>query len=609
MSLHPHQVIAGREIRRNRYYANFVVAVTGTLTLMRYDSDTACRVGISMDVLLNGVSVYADYASTPVFADGALFLEDSSVQIAVVKGDRVVLRGLVHGSFASVGANLYSTAYIEDGMPTQYGGTSATSFAIGTGSKAFTTQKLLGYVPGSRVRFASASSPATNYMEGVVTAYAGTTLTATIDRIAGSGTHTDWNLSITGDAGAAGAAGATGATGATGAAGSNGTNGTNGAGVPTGGTTAQVLSKIDGTNYNTEWVDQTGGGGGGGSAIYDKLDIDAPYASPSTEDDEFNAGTLDSKWLASWDTPPTASFGRPKLLSLEGTSGSGMSQAIMQAVSNVDQTYRMKVASFPKNPASNPLIGFAARYGSDRWDVYVFDAGSRVFRRYIGLSSAGIYQQFNDNDLSVPWPRGAIPPLYLQWKYTASGEAVVWSYSVDGFEFEAIFTGVLQFSGALSHIGIFMVGGSGASNQVHIDWFRKLQGTYTGQALGQGNSGGSGSAPTESIGLACSDETTAITTGVKTTYRMPYAFTLTGVRSNINTVSSSGLVTVDIKEGGSTILSTLLSIDASEKTSTTAATPAVISDAALADDAEITVEVTAAGTGAKGLKVWLIGHQ
>lgn len=33
-----------------------------------------------------------------------------------------------------------------------------------------------------------------------------------------------------------------------------------GAGVPTGGTTEQILSKIDGTNYNTHWVDKPGAG-------------------------------------------------------------------------------------------------------------------------------------------------------------------------------------------------------------------------------------------------------------------------------------------------------------------------------------------------------------
>ena len=34
-----------------------------------------------------------------------------------------------------------------------------------------------------------------------------------------------------------------------------GANGQNGVGVPVGGTAGQVLAKIDGTNYNTEWVD------------------------------------------------------------------------------------------------------------------------------------------------------------------------------------------------------------------------------------------------------------------------------------------------------------------------------------------------------------------
>lgn len=37
-------------------------------------------------------------------------------------------------------------------------------------------------------------------------------------------------------------------------------------GVPTGGTTDQVLAKIDATDYNTHWVTPSGGGGGGGVA-------------------------------------------------------------------------------------------------------------------------------------------------------------------------------------------------------------------------------------------------------------------------------------------------------------------------------------------------------
>ena len=66
----------------------------------------------------------------------------------------------------------------------------------------------------------------------------------------------------TGATGAAGATGATGPTGATGATGAAGTNGTNGVGVPTGGTTGQVLAKNSGTNYDTIWAAASGGGTG-----------------------------------------------------------------------------------------------------------------------------------------------------------------------------------------------------------------------------------------------------------------------------------------------------------------------------------------------------------
>jgi hypothetical protein len=112
------------------------------------------------------------------------------------------------------------------------------------------------------------------------------------------------------------------------------------------------------------------------------------------------------------------------------------------------------------------------------------------------------------------------------------------------------------------------------------------------------------------IQLAASDETTALTAGTaKVTFRMPYAMTVTAVRASLTTAQASGSIfTVDINEGGASILSTLLTIDNTEKTSTTAATPAVISDTALADDAEITIDIDQIGDGtATGLKITLIG--
>jgi hypothetical protein len=116
---------------------------------------------------------------------------------------------------------------------------------------------------------------------------------------------------------------------------------------------------------------------------------------------------------------------------------------------------------------------------------------------------------------------------------------------------------------------------------------------------------------TQSFVLACSDETTPLTAGTaKIKFRMPHAFTLTAVRASLTTAQGSGSIfTVDINEGGTSILSTKLTIDNTEKTSTTAATAAVISDASLADDAEISVDIDQVGNGtATGLKVELIGH-
>jgi hypothetical protein len=112
------------------------------------------------------------------------------------------------------------------------------------------------------------------------------------------------------------------------------------------------------------------------------------------------------------------------------------------------------------------------------------------------------------------------------------------------------------------------------------------------------------------IQLAASDETTALTAGTnKVTFRLPVAFTLTAVRASLTTAQASGSIfTVDINESGTSILSTKLTIDNTEKTSTTAATPAVISDTALADDAEITIDIDQIGNGtATGLKITLIG--
>jgi len=93
---------------------------------------------------------------------------------------------------------------------------------------------------------------------------------------------------------ATGPAGPTGDTGATGPAGQ---------GVPTGGTTGQVLAKIDGTDYNTEWVDSSGGSSDHGALTGLGDDDHTQYHNNARGDARYytqtqlDAGQLDTRYF------------------------------------------------------------------------------------------------------------------------------------------------------------------------------------------------------------------------------------------------------------------------------------------------------------------------
>jgi len=113
------------------------------------------------------------------------------------------------------------------------------------------------------------------------------------------------------------------------------------------------------------------------------------------------------------------------------------------------------------------------------------------------------------------------------------------------------------------------------------------------------------------IQMACSDETSDLTVGEgKVTFRMPHAMTLITARCSVTTAPTGSTIEVDVNESGVSVFSTVMSIDATEKTSTTATTPAVFSDLALADDAEMRVDIDQVGStvAGAGLKVSLLGY-
>jgi hypothetical protein len=114
-----------------------------------------------------------------------------------------------------------------------------------------------------------------------------------------------------------------------------------------------------------------------------------------------------------------------------------------------------------------------------------------------------------------------------------------------------------------------------------------------------------------SLSIALSDMTTQITTGTTKAYWVnPYdtALTITKVKATLAT-AGSGSTVVDINEGagtGTSILSTKITIDASDTDSDDATTPPVVSDASIAADGRLTFDIDTAGTSAAGLMVHIM---
>jgi len=115
-----------------------------------------------------------------------------------------------------------------------------------------------GYGLGLLIR-ASDQADASRWIEGTITAIASLTVTIQVTDYNGSGNATDWYLNTGGGRGPAGTNGVDGADGADGA---------DGQGVPTGGTAGQVLEKIDGTDFNTQWATPAAGGVHPATLIY-----------------------------------------------------------------------------------------------------------------------------------------------------------------------------------------------------------------------------------------------------------------------------------------------------------------------------------------------------
>ena len=133
-----------------------------------------------------------------------------------------------------------------------------------------------------------------------------------------------------------------------------------------------------------------------------------------------------------------------------------------------------------------------------------------------------------------------------------------------------------------------------------------------GGALGTPSSGNvTGCTIFQATGFAGSDETTALTTGEKVSFRMPFAMTVTSVFACVTTAPTGSAIVFDVEKAGSSILSTLGQIEVSEFATNTSATPPVVSGGtqALVVGDHITIDLDQVGStiAGTGFKLWFIG--
>lgn len=116
----------------------------------------------------------------------------------------------------------------------------------------------------------------------------------------------------------------------------------------------------------------------------------------------------------------------------------------------------------------------------------------------------------------------------------------------------------------------------------------------------------------EIIPLVCSDEVSDLTASAsvaKIRFVMPGSYTLNNLFAELNTAPTGSSMTIDVKKNGTSIFSTLMTIDATELTSRTAATPHVLTGAisfVLGDYVEVFITIVGSTVAGKGLKVYLL---
>jgi hypothetical protein len=287
-----------------------------------------------------------------------------------------------------------------------------------------------------------------------------------------------------------------------------------------------------------------------------------------------------------------------------------------------------EVTTLPGSPTEGMVYILSAAATSNAKDIAVYDeaawhyrtplAGWRLFNTTLGVFSqfSGTAWVMDTAALSAEDVRDTIAAALV----SGTNVTITPNDGADTITIAAAGGGSgITAEDAMDTIAAMLQPGSGV-NLSYNDAADQLTVSVTGALLAANNLSDVASPATarNNLGIkeatfivALSDEATAITAGAgKVTLHAPYNFTLEEVFAGLSTTSSSGAVTIDVNKAGASVFTTNPSIDATEETSLTG-TAGVISGGTMAitKGDKLTFDIDAAGTGAKGLKIYLVGHR
>lgn len=240
---------------------------------------------------------------------------------------------------------------------------------------------------------------------------------------------------------------------------------------------------VDNTDPANPIVAATGGGGGSVGTFW----ADAPFASPSAEDDEFDAGTLDAKWsfMGAGQGPlgVTSGYGGSFLRMTPDVGDYPALRGIKQPTTDVDQAWAIKL--YPGRGLGSSMwqglmIGDTGT--ANAWWGYVYDPNDRKIKS-IGYTA-------NTGPNSGPTDVGTlftneheIRAIYIKCRYVSSTKTVYGYVSTDGINYALVGSQGTNGGGGADKVGIVCYGGE--TTNVHlIDWFRKLQSNpFTGRVI------------------------------------------------------------------------------------------------------------------------------